>query len=285
MRKPYLQLRALLNRPFVLFDLQRNRFLFAIGAALYCIFFLYMFVPFNITSWIVYTSPFKDLGLPAIGIISGLLIALSQCIQHKYFGGKPLKVYHLLISFLLEALLVSLPLSMLYALPSNSFYTEFAQTLQLVFLLLGLWYVLGLALLKIIYVEFAEKELPESPVMRHTILGSERMNITDDNGQFRLSLKQEDVLFFESADNYVIVHYLKDQHISKEMIRNSLKKLESKLSEFNCIRCHRSYIVNLQNASFVKKDGRVYEVAIQGVRATIPISRSYVKIIKELLAT
>lgn len=285
MKKTDLLLRALLNRPFVLFDLPRNRLMFTAGASLYCILFLYFFVPFNITSWIVYTSPIKGLGLPAVGIIGGFLIALSQYIQYKYFAGKSLKIYHLLSSFLFEVLFISLPLSVLYALPSNSIYIEFAQTLQLVFLLLGLWYVLGLALLKIINVEFSQKELPESPVMKHNISGTERMNITDDSGQLRLSLKQEDVLYFESADNYVIVHYRKNQQIAKEMVRNSLKNLESKLSVFNCTRCHRSYIVNLQNVLFVKKDGRVYEVAIQGTKVTLPISRSYVKIIKDLLAT
>lgn len=285
MKNPYIKILNLLNRPFVLFDQKRNRLLFACGATIYCALFLYLFVPFNITNWIVYTSPFKALGLPAIVIISGILIFFSQYIQSKWFAGKSLKIYHLLVSFIAEVLFVTLPLSMLYSLPSNSIFIEFAQTLQLVVLLLGLWYVLGLAILKIINIEYTEKELPEEPVMKKNISAIERINISDENGQLRLSLKQEDALYFESSDNYVIVHYRKDQRIAKELVRTSLKNIENTLKEFNCIRCHRSYIVNMQSVSFIKKDGRVYEIAIQGTTAIIPISRSYVKVIKELLTT
>jgi DNA-binding LytR/AlgR family response regulator len=92
-------------------------------------------------------------------------------------------------------------------------------------------------------------------------------------------------LFFESADNYVIVYFKKEQRVGKEMVRTSLKAIESEFSSYNCIRCHRSFIVNMQNVSSIKKDGRSYEIAIQGTLLVIPISRSYVKAIKEILAT
>ena len=64
---------------------------------------------------------------------------------------------------------------------------------------------------------------------------TDRINIKDSNAQLRLSLKPEDLLYFESADNYVIVYFRKNERVAREMIRNSLKNMEQEFEPFNCM--------------------------------------------------
>ncbi|MPN25675.1 hypothetical protein SDC9_173087 [bioreactor metagenome] len=111
----------------------------------------------------------------------------------------------------------------------------------------------------------------------------DRINIKDANGQLRLSLRPEDLIYFESADNYVIVFFRKGQRISREVVRNSLKNIETDLGAYNCVRCHRSFIVNIANVTAIKKKGRSYIIEMDGMDTPIPISRGYVKYISDLL--
>lgn len=250
---------------------------------IFSILFLLLFIPFNITEWIVYTSPFKVLQLPGLGLIIGILIYISQLLQYFLFHNSSLKVYHLLIGFCVDVILISIPLSLLYSIPANSFWLEFRQTLAIAVPLAVLWYILGISLMAL-WDNYYNKETSlfrqEGP--KQTIQ-ADRINIKDGNGQLRLSLRPEDLIYFESADNYVIVFFRKNQRISREVVRNSLKNIETDLSAYNCVRCHRSFIVNITNVTAIKKKGRSYIIELEGIDAPIPISRGYVKIISDLL--
>lgn len=281
----FLNVKTFLTSPFTLFDKVKDRVLFTAGMFLFCILFLWLFVPFNISEWIVYTSPIRELKISGLGLVGGLIIVISQYIQTLFFTGRKMKVYHCLEGFMFDVLFVTIPLSILYSVPANTYLTEFWQTFKLVFLLLTLWYLIGLTFLVVVQLKNEKDNILSAQLFNKPVASTEQVTIRDENGQLRFSLRPQDILFFESADNYVIVYFRKGQRVGKEMVRTSLKAIESEFSSYNCIRCHRSFIVNMQNISSIKKDGRSYEIAIQGTLFVIPISRSYVKAIKEILAT
>jgi len=52
----------------------------------------------------------------------------------------------------------------------------------------------------------------------------------------------QDILYVEAMQNYALI-YCKD--LPKETIRSTLTKLENELNAHHIIRCHRSYLVNL----------------------------------------
>lgn len=271
------------NNRFLLLSTLRKRILFASGLFVFSILFLYLFIPFNITEWIVYTSPFKNLQLPGLGLIVGIVIFISHFLQFFLFKKYAQKVYHLLLGFLMDVILVSLPLSLLYSVPANSFWIELKETLVIVLPVAVLWYILGLSLMALWENKISKSQEASDRASNERSVAPERINIKDSAGQLRLSLKSEDLLYFESSDNYVTVHFRKNQRISREMIRNSMKNIETDFEAFNCIRCHRSFIVNLHNVSSIKKDGRAYTVNIEGVAFQIPISRGYVKSVQDHL--
>ena len=61
----------------------------------------------------------------------------------------------------------------------------------------------------------------------------------DDKGILKFSIKKENLLYLESAENYVNICYLNKGKVSKYLLRDTLKKLEENFSGTEIIRCHR----------------------------------------------
>jgi len=197
-----------------------------------------------------------------------------------------MKVYHVLIGFCFDVLLGTLILSSLYATPSDFFFKEFLESLRIIFLSLSLWYIIGLTILTLhnLSKENRHANATQTAEAENKVpIQYDCINICDENDQLRFSLKPKDLLYFESSDNYITVYYHKNNRICKELVRNSLKNIEQDMLKYNCIRCHRSYIINLLNVSSIKKNGRTYEISIEGTSSPIPISRGYLQSVKELL--
>lgn len=104
----------------------------------------------------------------------------------------------------------------------------------------------------------------------------------DEKGTLRLSVQSEDLLYLEAADNYVIVHYVHRDRIQRFMVRNSLKSYEDEFRETNIIRCHRSYMVNLEKIDIVRKekDGLHLELETDPP-VSLLVSKTYVKQVME----
>jgi DNA-binding LytR/AlgR family response regulator len=101
-------------------------------------------------------------------------------------------------------------------------------------------------------------------------------NFYDEKGELRLSVKKENLLYMESADNYVVIWYLNKERPAKFMLRNSLRSLKEYFAETPIHRCHRSFMVNFEQVKVIRrqKDGLFMEFDIPGV-PDIPISKSY----------
>ena len=99
----------------------------------------------------------------------------------------------------------------------------------------------------------------------------------DEKGEFKISIVLENLLYVDSADNYATIHYLNKGKLSHYLIRNSLKWIEENLTkETSLVRCHRSYIVNLDNVKVLRKtkEGIYLELDLLNV-PDIPVSKTY----------
>lgn len=105
----------------------------------------------------------------------------------------------------------------------------------------------------------------------------------DDKG-LRLSVKRDNLLLIESADNYVCVWYLNNGSVKKAMVRNTMKRVAEQLGDSNIRRCHRSYMVNLDRVKVLRreKEGIFIEIGHEGV-PDIPISKTYAESITSWL--
>jgi len=98
----------------------------------------------------------------------------------------------------------------------------------------------------------------------------------DEKGALQLSILLEDLLYIESADNYVVIHYTTNGKTKTYLLRNSLKNLEELLLKTSIGRCHRSFLVNFNRVKVIRrtKEGLMLEIDEPNT-PDIPVSKSY----------
>lgn len=106
----------------------------------------------------------------------------------------------------------------------------------------------------------------------------------DYSGVLRLSLSVDNIYYIASQDNYVEIRYVHDGKLCNYLMRCRTTRLEKQLEGTPLIRCHRSYIVNMENVAIFKREGaRAFLVLSHPDAKKIPVSKSYYKAISEQL--
>ncbi len=105
-----------------------------------------------------------------------------------------------------------------------------------------------------------------------------------ENEKDRFELKPEELLYIESADNYSNIVFYRNNKVNKQLLRGSLKRIESQITFPFIVRCHRSYIVNLKQINHIKGNAQGYRIDFKfELNNTIPVSRNYSKALFERL--
>lgn len=112
------------------------------------------------------------------------------------------------------------------------------------------------------------------------------VNFKDENGETKLTVQLDDLLYLEASENYVTIHYLDHTQTDRMLLRNSMKRIEEQLSGYPVIRCHRSYIINLNRIKLAKKtkSGMVVELSA-GIPVRLPVSETYKDAVERGLRT
>jgi hypothetical protein len=107
--------------------------------------------------------------------------------------------------------------------------------------------------------------------------------ITSETGKEKIEINLNDLLFIKAIDNYVEI-YLTDKNNKKTIVlRSTLKRIEEALNTYPVVfRCHRSYLININNISRVTGNSQGYKLVFKGVDYSIPVSRSYSKKLLDL---
>jgi len=104
----------------------------------------------------------------------------------------------------------------------------------------------------------------------------------DDKGILKFSIKKENLLYLESAENYVNICYLNKGKVSKYLLRDTLKKIEENFSGTEIVRCHRSYMVNFEKVKVIRKDKDGLKLEFDNPSVTdIPVSKTYVNTVMQ----
>ncbi len=99
----------------------------------------------------------------------------------------------------------------------------------------------------------------------------------DDKGILKFSVLKENLLYLESAENYVNICYLNKGKVAKYLLRDTLKKIEESFSGTEIIRCHRSYMVNFEKVKVIRKDREGLKLEFDDPTVTdIPVSKTYI---------
>lgn len=96
-----------------------------------------------------------------------------------------------------------------------------------------------------------------------------------ENGKEQFMMAPGDIRYITSADNYVQIHFIKDNKPVSHLLRNTLRKAEEALSPYpQFFRCHRAYIVNLAAVEHVSGNAQGYKLHLKDVAELIPVSRN-----------
>ena len=285
--------RSLLEQPIPksIFTYSRQAVIVLVMAVI-AVLFITIFRPFNIyesldflitgnlSEWIDSTEDAFFLALSSVVLLAILLIVTSRIILIKTVR-TTLTYRGFLLWCCVEFFVVAIGITILSA---SLFHPEYTSITRLFGKVWGrttciLFIPYAFCLLYIVIEDKVHqlKTLKESIDNDDNILQKSYIVLYDEHNEMRLSVKREDMIMIESADNYVCVWYLNNGNIKKTMIRNTMKRVAQQLDESSIQRCHRSYMINMDKIKVLRRDkeGVFIEFGIEGV-FDVPISRTYI---------
>ncbi|MBR5326073.1 MAG: LytTR family transcriptional regulator DNA-binding domain-containing protein [Prevotella sp.] len=99
-----------------------------------------------------------------------------------------------------------------------------------------------------------------------------------------VTLDISNLLYIEAVGNYVKVCQLQGNEAHTNMLRATMKQMEDSLQAYPMIvRCHRAFMVNLGQVEQISSNSRAMQLVMRHSHDAIPVSRSNVNKLKELL--
>lgn len=279
-----MQIRRLLNLPFIQLDNLRHRYILIVITVIFSIFFLNVFVPFNINRWRNDSGLEQFLRLSGFGIIGGIVLSVSQLLIRKISGVDHFRVWTFTLWFIGELLVMAT----LFVVYQSNHEIGFFQLIKEVpdsirYTLLSILIPYSLALL---FISLTIQKNRFSELKEHTAnptFEPKLFDFPDEKGAVRFSIAPDQILYFESADNYLIIYYLLNGKPARQLLRNSLKSIEALLVSSTMKRCHRSFMINLQKIEFVDYERASCRIKLVGVSELIPVSRKFYPEFKSFL--
>lgn len=203
---------------------------------------------FNEEKWVVWKE------IADILILLALITCANMFYSKFFFHYVPLSPLGFIVMFLIVALIGVIPIS--FGVMSNYIYQlkKYNQTIII------------------------QPNEISNPEQRASVL----LRLIAENEKDILEIAAADLLFIESSDNYSTVFYKKGDTLQKELLRSSLTRLEGQIQSTGIVRCHRSYIVNLNKVEKVTGNAQGYKLHLQSFELTVPVARRYSEIVEQL---
>lgn len=249
--------------------------------ALFALLFINLFQPFGSRDWYPGVSDIKYFAFSSLIILTGMLVVvISRIILTAYSRKRDILYWQYALWILCEIVAMAI----FYTLFAKFFPKDglvrdiseiFRQSLINTALVLLLPYTIS-------WFYFSWKE--KSRLLEHMeqeqaveVHAKTLVAFPDEKGDLKISIMLDNLLYIESADNYATIYYLNKSNKSHYLIRNSLKWMEENLAnDTPLIRCHRSYIVNMDKVKILKKEkgGIMLELDAENT-PDIPVSKTY----------
>lgn len=266
---------------------KKNIFLFLAFVALFSILFINIYKPFNSISWVKNVAKTVYFLFSSLIVISGVgVMLISRIIMLLLKNRIKITILDYIIWIVVEILIIS----GIYSFAAKKIYLEpidffdiFPNTVLYITLTLFLPYLVSW-----LYFALQEKNSAIAKLVEmnryideenYISLGNEKQNLIhfhDEKGTLRLSIKFTKLYYIEAADNYVNIYYENKGKISRFLLRKSLKSIEDTYKEYPLIRCHRSFIINVEKVKVLKKekDGTYLDFDYGDINV-IPVSKTY----------
>jgi LytTr DNA-binding domain len=287
----------ILRQPYPFGEKSNTRLLIqSIGEGTFIALFLIFFQPFGVSEW---QNPNKNWYLAAYGLITTLCGIILRFVVFKTFPK-----YHNEANWNVGKEILSIMLLILMIAVGNVVYSNLVFKLEnsissffwmlLAVMIIGIFpATFGVMLNYIVQLKkytqpivVHHHQTPEVAlnvqVSENKIKNSVSLKLIAENEKDSIELTTESLFFIESSDNYSTIYYEKDGKLHKELIRSSLTRLESQISSENIVRCHRSFIVNLDKVEKVTGNAQGYKLHLEAPELLVPVARKYSEVVERL---
>lgn len=281
----------LLNQPLPVDDSSVRQLRKAALIGLFVGLFLLVFQPFGLNSWGTNSKAIKILGFGLIAfVITSVNFVLLPIAAPRFFDEKYWTVGRQIILVMVNILLIALAnrLYLVWLLDSEYISSISWGGMILFTFLISFFPVVGLVLLGYITqlkkYSHAAAAIPihaqgtdNAPFAEMLAAPSTSKTVTllADNEKDTVTALADDLLYIESSDNYCTIVHLKNGQTLKPLLRSSLSRLEKQIDNPHIVRCHRSYIVNLNRVERVTGNAQGYKLHLYSGQFVVPVARQY----------
>lgn len=266
---------------------KENIFKLILFTTVYSLVFINIFRPFNSETWIPGINNFNYFVYSSLMVLMGsLLISISRIIM--YYFVKKISIGYLEYLIWIFAEIFILAAIYVYIANRVGFINNFLDENQGLTLWEAIFDILRKAIANttwmllipyiISFLYLYNEYLIRNVINKKDDKETEQHNVVhfkDERNEVRFTIASDKVLYVESADNYCVIKYLNKNKINDFVIRNTLKRISADLIDTPIQRCHRSYMINLEHVTSLKRDnGEIsMEFDIPEIKE-IPISKS-----------
>jgi hypothetical protein len=246
--------------------------------SLFALVFINIYSPFGADTWFNITQ-LEFFTYSSLIILMGVLVVvISRVIMYQISKRYPILIWQYLVWIFAEVFSMALSYAIFekFLLSDTRFFSDLVKTSSrnTALVLLLPYSVLWL------YFSWRDKKEQIERLADNQPFPANTRNMIpfyDDKGILKFSVKKENLLYIESAENYVSICYINKDKVSKYLLRDTLKKIEETFSGTEIIRCHRSYMVNFEKVKVIRRDRDGLKLGFDNpLVADIPVSKTYI---------
>jgi hypothetical protein len=223
-------------------------------------------------------------------IIYAYFYCLSYVYEHtsRFKGWTLLREYaHLAIVLSLTGVASFFLRSLLYNNPDNLSWWYLGEEIRNCYLAGILFYFI--LFLASAYFRSKKAPIPIHEIVTDTGFQQESSGTTNTKLFIKTQVRQDDfsfnptdLLFAKADGNYIELTLFINNQVRTDLKRISLKKFEAQLATYPFLfRCHRAYLVNLQQIRKVSGNAQGYTLLLNATEERIPVSRTQLELFNE----
>jgi DNA-binding LytR/AlgR family response regulator len=252
---------------------------------------LYVFQPFGIN----YIRPDKKLSvLLGYAIVTAMVMVIQNClfpfIFPRYFDEKNWTVGKHIVNHMVTMLFIAMA-NVGYGYVFHITWQEFNGSVFISALLI----VISVGIVPIAIVTILNQNRMLKTSLREAVLINnslpvfhekpkpESVNIVlSGTGKEALEVEVNQLLYMEACGNYIKVNYLKNGKPVQKMLRATIKQMEKDTAGYpSILKCHRAFLIRVDAIKQVLGNSQGYQLVIDGIDKTIPVSRAFTRAVKQ----
>lgn len=260
---------------------KRSLTIMVTSAAAFAFLFIIIYKPFNVEHW-AEVSQFVFVACVLGIVLLGMSIAaISRVIMCYYAKKHEISYLKYIVWVFVELVLMSVAFSACSTLTEvqRDIWDAFESSLQFTSLILFIPYIVSITAFTLQDRNRRLREIEDDydkAMQERSATTRGLISFYDERGELQLSVTKDNLLYIESADNYIYIWYMKGNLPKKLMLRNTLKRTAELLVDTHVMRCHRGYMVNMEQVKVLRREKENFylELGIEGVK-DIPVSKTY----------